>query len=86
MPDIENLEEDCSVDFIERALLDIVNYVFFIEEKRYKLYPDPIETELSKALEIELSKPEKERKPFGDLIDEIAEKLNIEKIKDPEDL
>lgn len=86
MPNIENLEEECSVDFIERALLDIVNYVYFIEEWRFELYPDPFESEIDKAIKIELSKPEGQRRPFGDLINEAADKLNIDKIKDFENL
>ncbi len=28
MPNFENIDNECSIDFIERALLDIVNYVF----------------------------------------------------------
>ena len=85
MPNIESLEDECSVDFIERALLDIVNYVYFIEEKRFELYPDPFEFEIDKAIKRELSKPEGQRRPFGDLINEAADKLNIEKIKNFED-
>ena len=81
MLNLENLDNECSIDFIERALLDIVNYVFFIEEKRIELYPDPIEVEFFKAIEIELAKPKEQRRPFGDLIKEIGEKLNIKKIK-----
>lgn len=57
MPNIENIESECSVDFVERALLDIVNYIFFIEEKRLELYPGPFELEFFKAIEMELSKP-----------------------------
>ncbi|MFW9881173.1 MAG: hypothetical protein ACFFG0_49550 [Candidatus Thorarchaeota archaeon] len=82
MPDIKNIDSECSIDFVERALLDIVNYVFFIEEKRLELYPDSIEVEFFKALETELLKPEDQRKSFGELINEVADKLNIEKIKD----
>jgi len=29
MPNFENIDFECSIDFIERVLLDIVNYVFF---------------------------------------------------------
>ena len=86
MPNIESIESECSVDFVERALLDIVNYVFFIEEKRLELYPDPLEVEFFKAIELELAKPKDKRKSFTDLINDIAEKLNIEKIGDFEDL
>ena len=86
MPVIENIESECSVNFVERALLDIVNYVFFIEEKRLELYPDPIEVEFFKEIETELSKPEDQRRPFEDLINNITEKLKIEKIEDLEDI
>ncbi len=86
MPDIENIEFECSVDFVERALLDIVNYVFFIEEKRLALYPDPFEVEIFKAIETERSKPEDQRRPFRDLINDVAEKIGIDKIKNPDDL
>ena len=80
MPNFNNLENECSVDFVERALLDIVNFVFFIEEKRFDLYPDPFESEIDKAIKRELSKPEDQRKQFGELINEVADKLNIKKI------
>lgn len=82
MPNIENLDNECSVDFIEQALLDIVNYVYFIEEKRFELYPDPFESEIDRAIKRELSKPEGQRRPFGEIINEVADKLNIDKIKD----
>lgn len=86
MPNFENLESECSIDFIEQALLDIVNYVFFIEEKRFELYPDPFEFEIDNAIKKELLKPEDQRRPFGALINETAEKLKIDKIENPEDL
>jgi len=86
MPNFENLNNECSVDFVERALLDIVNYVYFIEEKRFELYPDPFEFEFYNIIKKEHSKPEDQRRPFRDIIKETAEKLNIDKIKNPEDL
>lgn len=86
MPYIENLDDECSVDFIERALLDIVNYVYFIEEKRFELYPDPFESEIDKAIKRELSKPKDQRRSFEDLINEVGDKLDIDKIKDFENL
>ena len=82
MPNYEDLDNQCSIDYIEKALLDIVNYVYFIEEKRFQLYPDPFEYEIDKAIKRELTKPEEERKLFGELINEVANKLNIGKIKD----
>ena len=82
MPNFKNLDNECSIDYIKRALLDIVNYVYFIEEKRFELYPDPFESEFDKAIKRELTKPEEERKLFGELINEVADKINIGKIKD----
>lgn len=86
MPNFENLNNECSIDFVEEALLVIVNYVYFIEEKRFELYPDPFEFEFDNTIKKELSKPKDQRRPFGDIINETAEKLNIDKIKNPEDL
>lgn len=86
MPNLDNIDNECSINFIERALLDIVYYVFFIEEKRFELYPDPFEFEIYNAIKEEQSKPKEDRRDFGDMINEIAEKLNIDKINDPEDL
>lgn len=75
MSDIENLESECSVDFVERALLDIVKFIFFIEEKRLELYPSLFEVKFFEAMEIENSKPKDQRRPVGFIIIETEEKL-----------